>query len=247
MQIFEELQAKPYVDELVTHIEGFSPIQSRSMGKEGVRTTVSMGLREARGYGFTLQGPARFYVEMMFLFGSSFATDPQYRRITQGLRGKDGTDELARADRVHARVMEYLDAASGPGHEFERRSLSRALQVEYEKSLAFAGRPASDLVNAFHRLYPEKVQALGSDAIAVLVEKAYSDAAGRGSSWVRGGPLFAAIMFTFGHGCFTDPQYPWIARSLENAEPADAIVALERLFQKFRIFLGEARSRLETG
>jgi hypothetical protein len=101
-------------------------------------------------------------------------------------------------------------------------------------------------VNVLYSIHPEKVQTLGESAIAALVDKAYTMAAERGSSWLVGGPLFAGLMFTFGHGCFADPQYPWIAGTLENAKSTDATAVLERLFQKFLVFLNQAKSKLEA-
>jgi hypothetical protein len=99
-------------------------------------------------------------------------------------------------------------------------------------------------VDALHQIHPEKVQFLGKAAIADLVDEAYAVVAKRGSSWIAGGPLFAGLMFTFGHGCIADPQYPWISGTLENARLNEASIILERLFQKFVVFLTQARYNL---
>jgi len=246
MRAFEEAQVERFADELVAHIEGFAPIQFVSMGKEAVRNTISIGLKNARGHGFTRKGSARFYVEAMFMLGSFFDTDPQYLEITQALFDKNNADEMARADRLYDVIMEYVDTASGPQHEYERLALNRAVQARYESVMAFAKRPTSDLVNVLYRIHPEKVQTLGGSAITALVDKAYVIAASQVSGWVEGGPLFAGLMFTFGHGCFADPQYPWIAGILENSRSTEAPVVLERLFQKFMIFLNQAKSNLEA-
>ena len=246
MRSLEKAQAERFADELVEHIEDFAPIQFGSMGKGSVRNTISMGLKDARGYGFTLRGPARFYIETMFMLGSFFDTDPQYQGIIQALFDKDDIDEMVRADRLYDKIMEYIDTTSGPQHEYERLALNRAVRARYEDVIAFAERSTSDCVNELHRIHPEKVQALGESAIAALVDKACAMAAERGSSWIAGSPVFAGLMFTFGHGCFDDSQYPWIAGTLENAKSTDANVVLERLFQKFLVFLNQAKSNLEA-
>jgi hypothetical protein len=245
MRALEEAQVERFADELVAHIKGFAPIQFKSMGEEAVRTTISLGLKNARGYGFTLRGPARFFVEIMFMLGSFFDTDPQYRAITRPLWDKNDADETARADRLYDKITAYVDFTSGPQHEYERLALSRAVQTRPDDLGAFAKRPASDLVGVLSAIHPQKVQTLGKSAIVALVEKAYAAAAKRGASWAVGGPLFAGLMFTFGHGCLADPQYPWIAGTLEDTGSSDASVVLERLFQKFRIFLRQAQSRFE--
>ena len=48
------------------------------MGGEWLKTLVNTGVSRARGHGFTLRGPLRLYLDLMFLFGSDFDTDPQY-------------------------------------------------------------------------------------------------------------------------------------------------------------------------
>jgi hypothetical protein len=247
MRALEGVQTGLFADELVAHIQGFAPSLSVSMGRDAVRTTVSMGLKNARGYGFTLRGPARFYVEAMFMLGSFFDTDPQYRAITQALFDEDDAGEMARADRLYEKVMEFVDITSGQQHEYEKLALSRAAQARYENVISFAQRPASDLVGVLYKVYPEKAQYIGEAAVSALVEKAYAIAANRGPSWAKGGALFAGLMFAFGHGCFSDPQYPWIAGSLEKAESRDAASAnFEPLFRKFSIYLGRAKNNLEA-
>lgn len=246
MRRFEEAQVERFADELVSHIEGFAPIQFNSMGKEAVRSTISIGLKESHRYGFTLRGPVRFYVELMLMLGSFFDNDPQYRGITQALFVKDETGEMIRADRLYDTIIEYVATTSGPQHEYERRALNRAVQARYENVIAFAKQPTSDLVNVLYGVHPEKVQTLGESAITALVDEAYAMATEYGTSWVIGGPLFAGLMFTLGHGCFADRQYPWINGTLENAKSDEAAIVLERLFQKFLIFLNQAKSRLEA-
>ena len=96
MRALEGAQTGLFADELVAHIQGFAPTLFASMGNDAVRATVSMGLKNALGYGFTIRGPARFYVEAMFMLGSFFDTDPQYRAITpsvvrQGRCRRDGS------------------------------------------------------------------------------------------------------------------------------------------------------------
>jgi hypothetical protein len=84
MRMLDAAQVERFADDLVAHIEGFAPTQFASLGKMGIRNTISIGLRNARSHGFTLRGPARLYVEAMFMLGSFFDTDPQYRGIDEG-------------------------------------------------------------------------------------------------------------------------------------------------------------------
>ena len=246
MQALEEALADRYAHELVAHFEAFAPAQCEAMGRDAVRGTISMGLRSARRHGFAQRGPARFYVEAMFMLGSFFDTDPQYRTISSALYEADDGQEMHRANRLYESVMDYVDQTSGPQHDYERLALTRAVRARYEHVVALAGRPASDVVDVLHRVYPEKAQYIGDAALAALVEMGRAMAAERGSSWAVGGPLFAGLLFTFGHGCFADPQFPWISGTLDNAGSSGAAATLERLFQKFSIYLDRAKANLEA-
>ena len=117
MRVLEAAQVERFTDDLVPHIEGFAPTQFTSLGKVGIRNTISIGLRNARSHGFTLRGPARFYVEAMFMLGSFFDTDPQYRGITQALFEEDIHDQIDRADRLHDKIVqgEHFICVQGPG------------------------------------------------------------------------------------------------------------------------------------
>ncbi len=247
MRALEQAQVERFANELVAHIKTFAPIQFKSMGEEAVRNTISIGIKQSRQYGFTLRGPVRFYVEMMFILGSYFDTDPQYHGIIQALFDKNEADEMSRADRLHEALLAYIETVSGKGHDYERLAINRALQAQFDNVVEFADRPSSDLVNVLYKIHPEKVQALGEAAIAALVNKAYAIAEQRGSSWVAARPLFAGLMFTLGHGCFADPQFHWIARTLNNTESTDTITVLKHLYQKFFIFLNQAKSNMEMG
>lgn len=246
MRALEKAQVERFANELVVHIESFAPIQFKSMGEEAVRNTISIGIKQSRQYGFTLRGPVRFYVEMMFMLGSYFDTDPQYQGIIQALFDKNEADEMSRADRLHKTLLVYIETVSGNEHDYERLAINRSLQAQFDNVVEFAGRPSSDLVNVFYKIHPEKVQALGEPAIAALVNKANAIAAQRGSSWVAAGPLFAGLMFTLGHGCFVDPQFPWVAKTLNNTKSTDTIGILKQLFQKFFIFLNQAKANIEV-
>jgi len=61
-----------------------------------------------------------FYVELMFMLGSFFDTDPQYRGVTRALFDMKDADEIGGADHLYDVIMEYVDATLGPQHEYER-------------------------------------------------------------------------------------------------------------------------------
>jgi hypothetical protein len=105
MLAFEEDQNRRFEDEMVRHIGSFSPKTWEQLGEQGVRGTIAKGIERARDYGFTKRGPMRFYLEMMFMFGPDFDTDPEHPWAREILVEK-GWDQMRRADRLHEVAME---------------------------------------------------------------------------------------------------------------------------------------------
>ena len=56
----------------------FAPELCEVIGEEQLRVALRQAMARAAGYGFTYRGPIRLFIELMFLCGSAFDTDPQY-------------------------------------------------------------------------------------------------------------------------------------------------------------------------
>ena len=239
----EALQAArvvSFADELAAHLRTFAPRNVEAMGADALHETIRLGLANARKHGFSGRAAVRFYVEVMLMLGSFFDADPQYHAIARELRAPGS--ELERADRLHAQVMAYVDSACGPDNEYELAALERVLALPPQQLEAFAANDVAATVGLLQRLHPEKVHTVGEAAVASLVRRAHAMAAERGPAWAGGGALFAALTFTFGHACFEDPQYPWLAAALAAAPAADAEATLRRVLNRYLAFLAGARA-----
>jgi hypothetical protein len=76
MRVFEERAWQQFEEEMMAHSKDFSPRLCELIGDEQLRVAVRAAIARAMDYGFTNRGPIRLFVEMMFLCGSSFDTDP---------------------------------------------------------------------------------------------------------------------------------------------------------------------------
>lgn len=54
-------------------------------------------------------------------------------------------------------------------------------------------------------------------------------------------------MFAFGHGCFDDPLYPWIARTLEDDAITDSAARAKRLETKALTWLDHVLGYFDEG
>lgn len=241
IKVFEQHAKKRFESETVLHIAKFSPRQFEILGEETIRQIIGSGLERAEGYGFTNRGPARFYVELMFMLGSDFDTDPQYPWAAELLRGHVQTGQMNRADHLYRNTMQYIEAVAGQNLEFERDALNR---VVGPVALPFSGKDAGDIPPFFKKIYPQKCEFLGDAVLEEIVRLGVS-VAGAYSRSSKASLLFTGLIFIFGHGCLTDQQFPWIANTLAAGAPGEEDKKIERLYSKTRSYLDNALIELE--
>lgn len=218
MAILARTRASQFEDEMVVHLRGFAPKHCAVIGEENVRRAIGLGVERATRYGFTSYGPVRFYLEMMFLFGSHFDTDPQTTWASEVLRQGGLEPELARADRLHQRVTEYLRLVSGPDHVHIFQSL-RYTRAAADRPLAFTSDDLeAGLLAEFGRAHPEKVTFLGKEPLRLLIRRGTEAAQAYDVHSARGIAVFCMIMFAAGHGFMDDPLLPWASQTLGAPE-----------------------------
>jgi hypothetical protein len=135
------------------------------------------------------------------------------------------------ADSLHAELMKYYDAVLGPGLCYEVEAIQRLLASESSVERRLPGMSAPDVHRLLNWAFPQKCAYIGAPAIDALIEKAGGHAERLGLG-VANQALVAATLFMLGHGCFEDPQYPWIATAL-RIETAPTEAALYRAIKNY--------------
>ena len=228
---------------MIDHGKGFTPRLCEVLGDDQLRLAVRAVIEKAEKYGFTNRGPIRLCVELMFLCGSAFDTDPQYPGLGEVLRSKG--DQMERAQLIHRGSTEYLDKVSGPGATNLHRSLKDLLAYVRNPPAALNGFVDS-MVREMKRIYPEKADYLGESKIKALINEAVAEASMHGFTGDRETALMVVVMYSFGHGCTADPLYPWISRTLNDERTVDAHGRAERLEKKAIIWLENVVARNDT-
>lgn len=226
---FEQAALHRFEEEMIVHSKEFSPRLCEVMGDEQLRLVVRSAIGRARTYGFTNRGPIRLFIELMFLRGSAFDTDPQYPGLGNALRASD--DQMHRAMLMHQESIDYSENVSGPDDVTVYNAL-RNLATFAQAPLRFT---ASNFVTAvlqeMENIFPEKVAYIGSDKLTTLIHAGRIEARKCGFATVRGEAMIVALMFAFGHGCTNDPFYPWISKTLQDQriiDPAARATCLEQ-------------------
>ncbi len=230
MTVFEQDAGRRFEEEMMVHSKTFSPRLCEVIGDEQLRVALRSALRRADDYGFTNRGPIRLFIEMMFLRGSAFDTDPQYPFDREILLSSG--EQMQRAQQIHEGQLDYIDKVSGPGGANVRQALTDLLALAQTPLKISQGNLAADLLRELTRIFRQKVAYTGETGITALIHKGIAEARKYGFSTVRQQTLVVALMFAFGHGCTGDPLYPWIARTLEDEKIIDAAARADRLEKK---------------
>src|SRR6266581_2811571 len=133
MEAFEQAALRRFEEEMVEHSKNFAPPICEVIGDEQLRVALRSAMARAGSYGFTYRGPIRLFIEMMFLCGSGFDTDPQYPAIAEVLSSP--ADQMQRAEQIHQGYLDYFERVSGPGAENVHKAL--------KDLLAFARTPVT--------------------------------------------------------------------------------------------------------
>lgn len=241
IEVLERGTRQRFEDEMVLHGKAFSPRLSQVIGDDQLRVAVRQAIERARGFGFTNRGPIRLYIELIFLRGSDFDTDPQYPELGRILREEE--DQMWRAERMFDAVNDYIAKVSGPNGVNVRAAL--------EAVAAFARAPAAfstagfvpEMLREMGRAFPQKATYVGEEALAALVEEGRAAARRYGFAATRAEALIVVLMFAFGHGCIADPLYPWISQTLADEQIVDATARAARLEKKALTWLDHVLAR----
>jgi hypothetical protein len=242
MQAFERSAWRAFEDEMIAHSKDFAPTLCTVIGDAQVRLAVRHMIARAGTYNLTLRGPIRLCVELMFLCGSAFDTDPQYPGFGDCLRSSNS--EMRRADQLQAAHNEYLEAVAGPDN-INIHNAERAI-ADYARRPTVVSEPQleAELIGEMTRSFPQRTAYIGEAALRELVTEGRQEARKHRFTTPRGQALVVILMSAFGHGCTSDPLYPWISQTLTDPMIVDAAARADRLERKSLTWLEHVLARL---
>jgi hypothetical protein len=201
---------------MVEHLAKFAPQHCKVAGEPAVRQVIRLGIENGRKYEFTNRGPVRFYIELMFMFGSYFDTDPLYPWAGTVLSDSQAVDQTVRADRLFSAMNRYLADVSGPNHEYLIGAMRRFRELRIEDFFVRGEGLEESILTKLRSVYPQRFRYLGEPVLRSLIRYGFNLADKYAVGDDRGRVLMTSFVFAMGHGFVTDPLYGWIGRRLQD-------------------------------
>jgi hypothetical protein len=242
-EAFRQHHLNKFEDEMVEHLRKFSPRHSKVAGEPAVRQVIRMGMEKARSYSLTNRGPVRFYIELMFMFGSYFDSDPQYPWARAVLADPESLDQSVRADRLYERTNQYLAKASGPDHCYLIEAMKRLRQAQVQDFVLPDRNLEEAVLTGLHAMYPQKCEYLGEAALAKVIRRGLEISEAYSFATEKGKILMIALTFSTGHGFPQDPLCGWIAKRLHDTRRTDPVRRAEDLHSKALLYLDHILAR----
>lgn len=243
---FEEFALRCFEDDTVDHLRDFAPRHSEIVGEAGVRQVIRLGLVQAKRYGFTNCGPVRLYIELMFLFGSYFDTDPLLPWASQTLGNASHADQVMQAMRLFDAANDYIDRVIGRDRVPFVRALRRAFERSREPIPELAPAEVDEFILAvLGEVFPERLTYLGEEPLRALIRRGPHVAEQYGLATTRGMALSIMLAYGHGRGFANDPLFPWIEKTLRDPRPKTIEQRVEWLERRARSYLASALAYLE--
>jgi hypothetical protein len=222
MQVFEREAVKSFEARMAEHLKERFPKHAEAMGGEALAEVVRSGRERAGKHKLAGERSVRLYLELMLMLGSAFDEDPQLPWAAAALAA-DG-DETARIDGLYKKVIEFAARTAGPKGEYLDRVL-KALPAERLEGYAGSGATNFEeyMLRRLGMLYPERTEAVGRDALRVVISRAVEAARRTRLTTEAGVVMYVVLMFFLGSGFEDDPQFQWAKKILTDealGEPA---------------------------
>ena len=236
-EAFRQHHLQKFEDEMVEHLKQFAARHWKVIGEQTGRQVIRLGIEQAKKYGFTSRGPVRFYIEMMFMFGSYFDTDPQYPWATEILRDPLNMDPMVRADLLYDVMTKYWDAVAGPENQFMFSALHKLSQARAEDYVTARTSPEDCFLAGLKSIYPQKCEYLGERPLRALLKKTFDLADKHGFTSNEDTGLMTAVTFlwvmnarailcTVGlQGDWTTSVLPPLPNAVQNSEPKPCFIS----------------------
>lgn len=247
-QAFQAVALARYETDMAAHLAERSPNHAKVLGPDGMLEAVRFGIARAARRGYTLRGPVRLWLELMFLFGGYFDEDPLLpENAGEFVDCRDPDRQMPTAEQLHAVASDTLAQISGPDNIYNREALTRLQQLAEDDGPLRRETLEDELFSVFAEAHPQKIETLGEQPHRRLITEAIAQAEEMAVTAPRGIAVFPVLAFIVGSGFAQDPLYPWISRTLDDPTRPDPDQRAARLERRARTYLRHVIANLGIG
>lgn len=241
MEALDAVAWRNFELEMLAHSKEFSPILCRVIGDERIMLALRQAIARAQKTGFSNRGPIRLYIELMFLCGSDFHTDPTYPGLKEILESKE--DQMIRAEKIYEAMVAYNETVAGEGNINVHKALAWLGSIADKPLVVNEKDFEAQMQEELYKAFPQKVDYAGEKGIQTLIQTGKALGIEQQFTSYRGHALLVILMFAFGHGCAKDPLYPWIYRTLHDDRIKGPDARAQRLEKKSLTWLKHVLKR----
>jgi hypothetical protein len=234
--IAERMALERFERDIIPHLFEFSPRHARMLGPTGLRTVARLAVDRAHVYDMTNPGLLRFYVELMFMYGSFFDTDPLLPWAGESLRDGGASTGQARATRLYDQMSWYYDSVSGEDLALDRAALFRGEPLFSIAASRDDRHLDAVVIGALSMIHPRRTAYLGEARLRQLVGAAAAKARQLEIDDANRVGIVAFLMFTKGHEFANDPVVGWAGAALRKEATSSATRGqrLQRAYERYR-------------
>ncbi len=241
MKAFDIAAMQSFEDEMVEHSGEFSPTLCQVLGEKQLRVALRQTIQRAKDYGFTNRGPIRLCIELMFLCGSGFDTDPQYPEVGKVLNASG--DQMQRAKLISEEINDYIENVSGVDGINVHNALAALAKLARQPLTFSVDNFVAEIFQEMSLVFPKKASYIGKEGLTKLINKGCVEARTYDFPEIRGDALLVIMKFAFGHECTSDPLYPWVSQTLSDKRIVSPDARAKRLEKKALTWLDHVLAR----
>lgn len=229
---------KKFEERMLRYVQQYFLKQCEILGEVDTREVVRKSIIQANKYNFKSDHDVCIYINLVFMLGSGFDSDPMYPWAAALLHDEGIGNPSMRIDQLYNKAIACLKETAGDQNKY---LLPVLLGIKNSSTDELLGQPNGDIENHLIErlgiLYPQKCKAIGEENIRELIRHGIRTAESYAITNELGQRAFLFLMFMLGSDFHRDPLYPWAARILgdENKESGD--VKAHRLVQEAREYL----------
>jgi hypothetical protein len=239
-EAFRQYHLQKFEDEMVEHLNKFSPQHCKVAGELAVRQVIRTGIASASKYGFSNRGPVRSYIELMFAFGSYFDTDPQHPWASAVLSDRENVDQKVRANRLWNQMKDYFVVVFGPEQQYADAALQRLKRARAEDFVDPDQSLEDSILRRLPSIYPQKCDYLGESVLRWIARRGFDIASDFGLVTDTGRTVVVALTFIAGHRFAEDPLWGWARKRMADTRLPDPDVRAQQLYSKAMLYLERA-------